>query len=135
MKFPVKHFARYVTSAFVTLSLASNIVSAATQSNINTSFTIKKPEHPLTPVLFDIPEGNVCESFINVNGRAESNVGIYLNGNYKTVSAFSDGAFSFSLFLEDGANSFEVKAKRDNDFSNTAAYSIQNDSSCLFDSA
>ena len=135
MKFPVKHFARYVTSAFVTLSLASNIVSAATQSNINTSFTIKKPEHPLTPVLFDIPEGNVCESFINVNGRAESNVGIYLNGNYKTVSAFSDGAFSLTLFLEDGANSFEVKAKRDNDFSNTAASSIQNDSSCLFDSA
>lgn len=115
--------------------LCVNFVLAATESNMNTVFTVRQPLHPLKPVLFDLPTAEICQTSIDVNGRAESNVEVYVNGSYKTVSAMADGSFALKLFLEEGENIFQITAKRSGDFSEPSNYTIQNELSCIFNAA
>lgn len=130
----MKKLAHIVQSILVITILTlggMSAVFAATTSIMTTSFTIRQPTHPLTPVLYSMPTSEICNTLLNVNGKAESNVDIYLNGTYKTTSALSDGSFSLTLFLEKGTNTFEVKSKRGDDFSPPVTYTVENNFDCL----
>lgn len=117
---------RHLTTSVIVLFAGVHVISAATTSNVNSSFTIRQPEHPLQPVLYNMPTESECQTTMNVEGRAESNVEIYLNGEPQLMSSSEDGSFQLTLFFENGTNIFEIKAKRDGDFSNPQIYTIKN---------
>jgi len=107
--------------AFLLLFSYSCVVFA-NSATLTVRAVIQAANAPLVPLVNDVPTTS-CFNFLNLTGRAESNVDIYVNDKYE-VTADASGDFWLIFILDENVNTFVVKSFRNDTYSSEVTYTI-----------